>query len=43
MSEQIDNVEVESLTEGDLEEVAGGADSCAACCSCSACSNNEAQ
>lgn len=40
MSEQIDNVEVDALTEGELEEVAGGlADSCGSCCSCSGCSN----
>lgn len=39
---KIEEVEVDALTDQDLEEVAGGrmlADSCDTCCSCSGCSN----
>lgn len=36
--DEIENVDVEALTDGDLEEVAGGA---AALCSVSNCSNSD--
>ena len=44
MSDEIQDLEIEALSDDDLEDVAGGLadDSCSSCCSCANCSNSAA-
>lgn len=41
--DEIENVDIEPLSDEALEDVAGGLDSCGSCCSCNDCSNGSAE